>query len=402
MTSDPTTEQQPSGRPRDFWPHVGPVLFLAAIFFVNFTARIILAPFLPTIEKELSISHGQAGFFFFLIATGYLTALVSSGFISSRFTHRVTIITSCACVGLALLGIAFAGSLWAMRAGLFALGLAAGLYIPSAIATITALVDSRHWGKAIAVHELAPNLAFLGAPLLAEFFLTWSTWRAALAVLGVVSILLSAVFGRCGRGGEFPGESPASSVFRLLLRTPSFWLMLLLFGLGISSTLGVYAMIPLYLVSERGLERGWTNTILALSRISGPFFGLLGGWVSDRLGPGRTMAGSLLFTGLATLLLGPADASWLVLFVFLQPLLAVWFFPAGFAALSMITPAAARNLAVSFAVPFGFVLGGGVIPTFIGFMGDVGSFAVGFTLTGALILSGGIVALYLKLPERKG
>jgi len=51
-----------------FWPQLGPVVFLAVIFLINFIARIILSPLLPTIEKELEISHGQAGSFFFLIS----------------------------------------------------------------------------------------------------------------------------------------------------------------------------------------------------------------------------------------------------------------------------------------------------------------------------------------------
>ena len=38
------------------------------------------------------------------------------------------------------------------------------------------------------------------------------------------------------------------------MRTPAFWIMLMLFGLGVSSTVGIYAMLPLYLVSERGLD----------------------------------------------------------------------------------------------------------------------------------------------------
>ena len=67
----------------------------------------------------------------------------------------------------------------------------------------------------------------------------------------------------------------------------------------------------------------------------------------------------------------------------------------------MITPPNARNLAVSFSVPFGFLIGGGVIPTLIGAMGDAGSFATGFMITGALIFAGGLLALSLKLPDDK-
>jgi NNP family nitrate/nitrite transporter-like MFS transporter len=110
------------------------------------------------------------------------------------------------------------------------------------------------------------------------------------------------------------------------------------------------------------------------------------------------MVVSLTFTGIATLLVGLVSTVWISIVVFLQPLLAVWFFPAAFAALAATTPAAARNLAVAFTIPFGYLIGGGVVPTFIGIMGDTGSFALGFMVTGILILLGGTLASLLRLP----
>ncbi len=383
---------------KPFWPDLRPVLFLVLIFFINFIGRMILSPLLPTMEKELAISHGQAGSFFFLMSAGYVIGLLGSGFFASHSNHKITIVVSSAGVGLALLGISSSSSLWAIRAGLLGVGLAAGLYIPSAIAAITALVEQPRWGKAIAIHELAPNLAFFAAPFVAQTFLAWSTWRMALSFLGAASLLVSCAYYRFGSGGEFPGESPASSAFGMLIHKPAFWLMLVLFGLGVSTTIGVYAMLPLYLVSERHLDQSWANTVVALSRSYGPILGLLGGFASDRLGPRRTMVISLAFTGVATVMLGPASSRWISAIVLLQPLLAVWFFPAAFAALAAITRPDARNLAVAFTVPIGYIIGGGAIPIFIGIMGDAGSFAIGYIVTGILILSGAGLALLLKLP----
>jgi NNP family nitrate/nitrite transporter-like MFS transporter len=378
---------------------LGPIFFLTALFLLNFVSRIILSPLLPAIEEELAISHSQAGFFFFSSSGGYLVGLLSSAVLTSRSTHRLTIVLSIAGVGVAMLLIAAATNLVIMRCGLVGVGFAAGLYLPSAIATITSLVDKRHWDKAIAVHELAPNLAFFISPFIAELFLNWSSWRTALGVLGTLSILASMSFGQFGRGGDFPGESPLSGTFVGLVRTPAFWLMVILFGLGVSSTIGVYAMLPLYLVAERRMEPSSANTIVAWSRAPGPILGLFGGWASDTLGAKQTIVVSLGFTGLLTLLVGLIPDRWLSPVILFQPLLAVWFFPAAFAAIALITPANARNLAVAFSVPFGFLIGGGAIPTFIGAMGDTGSFTTGFIMTGALIALGGVLAPLLRLPE---
>jgi len=381
-----------------FRAQVRPVFFLAGLFFLNFASRIILSPLLPTIEKELAISHSQAGFFFFLSSGGYLVGLLSSGVLTSRSSHRLAISASLAGVGIALLTIAAATSLWLIECGLMVLGFAAGFYLPSAIATITSLVDKRHWGKAIAIHELAPNLAFFATPFLAEIFLHWSSWRMGLGLLGVLSLVGSLSFGRLGRGGDFPGESPGSNAFAVLARTPAFWLMMVLFGVGVSSTIGVYAMLPLYLVSQRNFDQSTANTLVAFSRSHGPMLGLLGGWASDKLGAKGTIIISLIFTGITTLLLGTLSGPALGAAVLVQPLVAVWFFPAAFAAIAMITPPSARNLAVAFSVPVGYIIGGGAIPTLIGIMGDAGSFATGFVATGLLIAAGGLLSIRLRLP----
>src|SRR5512145_1212809 len=215
-----------------------PVYFLVIIFLLNFTSRIILSPLLPSIERQLGISHSQSGLLFFLTSAGYLAGLLSSGLLASRTTHRLAIVVSGAGVGLAMLIVAFAANLTLMRCGLAGVGFAAGIYMPSAIATITSLIDRAHWGKAIAVHELAPNVAFFISPFIAELFLTWASWRSAMGVLGALSILASISFARFGKGGEFPGESPFSSAFAAVVRIPAFWLMAIMFGLGVSSTVG--------------------------------------------------------------------------------------------------------------------------------------------------------------------
>ena len=382
-----------------FWSQVGPVVFLAFIFLLNFSSRIILSPLLPTVEKDLAISHKQAGALFLLISTGYVAGLLGSGFVSSRWTHRRTILIAISGVGSSLLGVSLTAPIWAIEIGLFALGLTSGLYLPSAIATITSLIDRRHWGKAIGIHEIAPNLAFFLSPFVAEWFLSWTSWRAALGFLGALCLFAGAAYSRFGRGGDFPGEPPALSAFGEIIHAPAFWLMPILFGMGVSATLGVYAMLPLYLVAERHMDPSWANTVVAWSRAPGPFLGMLGGWVSDKLGAKLTILISMTFTGAMTLLLGVISNGWISAAVLFQPALAVWFFPAAFLAVATIAPARSRNLAVAFTVPFGFLIGSGAIPTFIGAMGYAGSFAYGLIATGALIAAGGMLSLLLKLPN---
>jgi len=379
--------------------YVGSLLLMTGIFYLNFISRIILAPLMPTIEKDLEIGHAEAGSLFFLISLGYFTSLMGSGFISSRFTHRKTIILSSVVLGVALLGVSFSNTMWGIRFGCIIVGLSAGFYLPSGISALTAMVRSKDWGKAIAIHELAPNVSFLTAPLLSEALLLWFTWRNILALLGLVSVSVGLAFARFGRGGDFAGQPPSPANLTILVQEPSFWIMIVFFSLGISGTLGIYAMLPLFLVSERGMTQGTANLLVALSRVLALGVAFIAGIVTDKLGPKVALGGVFLFTGLLTLLLGIAPGSWVVLLVFLQPLIAVCFFPPGFAALSRIGPPSVRNISVSFTVPVGFLMGGGAIPTGIGMLGDRGCFDLGISLVGVIIMGGFLLLHYLRFQD---
>ena len=250
------TDEQPTGNAEtepensdSFRYYIAPLLLLTSIFFVNFISRIVQAPLMPEIEKELGLSHSAAGSLFLSLSCGYFITLIGSGFVTARLKHRGTIILSIMALSLALIATSFSQGLMGIRIGLICLGLAAGLYLPSGIATLTSLVSPKHWGKALALHELAPNLSFMAAPLMAEAIILQFSWRAAFWMLGLVALILGLVYVRFGRGGEFAGEPPSPRAIRTLAGVPTFWVMILLFSLGICGTLGLYTMLPLYLVT---------------------------------------------------------------------------------------------------------------------------------------------------------
>jgi NNP family nitrate/nitrite transporter-like MFS transporter len=392
-----SSSQNPFDQP--FRNQLGPLLLLTFIFFVNFISRIASAPLAPRIEKELNLSHADAGTLFLMISIGYFCALIGSGFISSRLNHKRIIMISTITLGLALIGISFCSGLWTLRLGLFVVGIAAGLYLPSGIATLTSLISSRNWGKALAIHEIAPNLSFIVAPLLCEFVLVWFSWRMVFLLMGTVSLLVCPVFMRYSRGGDFKGEAPGMASFKQLFGNISIWILVFLFSLAVIGTLGIYAMLPLYLVSEHGMDINQANSLIALSRVPCMLMAFVGGWATDRFGPQRTLRIVLFCTGLVTFFLGIASGPVIGYIVFFQPLAAASFFPAGFAAMSLMVSARLRNMAVSLVMPLAFVVGGGLAPVFIGYIGDMGSFALSITLCGVLIMAGSAVTLALKFHK---
>ena len=323
--------------------------------------------------------------------------MLGSGHISSRISHKKTIVISAIFVGIALSSISFVESLFTARCCVFILGIFAGTYLPSGITTVTSLVHPKHWGKAVAIHELAPNLSFILTPLLVDMLLQWFSWRYILLFIGMTSIILGVIFFRFGKGGLFLGNAPNFKAIIPILKVPDFWMLVLLFGLAITSTLGIYNMLPLYLTAEHGYNLEWANSLVGMSRISTLGMAFLAGLATDRLGPKTIMICVFFVTGILTVLLGMASTYWVVVVVFLQPILAVCFYPAGFSALSSVSTAENRNVVVSLTIPIAFVLGGGAVPAFIGTMADLGHFSLGISLSGLMILTGFFISLFLKL-----
>ena len=113
------------------------------------------------------------------------------------------------------------------------------------------------------------------------------------------------------------------------------------------------------------------------------------------------MIGVFIVTGILTLLIGMVSTPWIAAIVFLQPVLAVCFYPAGFAALSIISSPENRNMAISLTIPVAFVLGGGIVPALIGVMADNGCFSLGISLSGALIIAGFFLLFFLNLSDSR-
>ncbi len=377
-----------------------PILFLAGIFYLNFVSRVILGPFLPVIEQELGLGHGSAGALFFFIQIGYAAGLLGSGFVSWRVTHRRTVTISSVAVGIAMVGLSRSASLGEMQLWLALIGAGAGLYLPSGIAIITHLASEAHWGKAFAVHELAPTFAFITAPLLAEALLAAVSWRGVLALVGGAAFALGSCFALWGPGGADRGEPPRLRTVAALVREPSMWIMMLIFAAGIGSGLGLYGMLPLFLVSEIGMDLRAANEITGFSRLSCMVMSFVSGWLTDRLGHRRALILALTTTGALTLALGLFPGPRISpIFIFLQGGLAVMFFPPGFAAASRLVPPPMRNLAISLTTAVGVIVGGGGVPTLVGYLAEVASFSLAFAIVGCLAT---LSPLLLRLGSAHG
>ena len=167
-------------------------------------------------------------------------------------------------------------------------------------------------------------------------------------------------------------------------------------------------MTPTYLVTERGMNPELVNTLVGLSRLSSLGIIFAAGYLVDRFGAPRVIAVVMLSAGLATAAMSLAYRPLLIAAVFLQPILTACFFPAGFTVISRIAPREMHNLTISFISPIGYAVGSGLVPLFLGFLGDRLSFASGFLIYGALLVAAALLPSFLNVkaggpeePEKK-
>jgi NNP family nitrate/nitrite transporter-like MFS transporter len=260
-------------------------------------------------------------------------------------------------------------------------------------------VDSRDEGKVLSIHELGPTLGFIAAPLVVAVLLPRLDWRSCLLLISVLGFLVGMLYVIFSSGGGFKGTAPVLRNLALILPLPSFWITAVLLALAVGTSMGLFSIIPTYLVFERGLDQELVNTLVGVSRISGLFALLFAGFLVDRFGAKKLTSAILLTAGIATAVMWTRSKPILIVAVFLQPLLIASFFPAILTAIARIAPRNFQNLTMSFILPIAYGFGAGVLPVLLGWLGDNASFALGFLIYGGILVAGSVLPIFLRLKH---
>lgn len=375
-----------------------PILLLVSVLFLTFLPRMLLSPLLLRIEQTFALTRAEGGALFLFISFGFSGAMLCSGFVAERLHHRGTIVLSLTLVGMSQLLLAAALNIVVLRLGFVFLGIGAGLYTPSGIATLTGVAHARHWGKALAMHEVAPVLGFFAAPLLVNLALHVAHWRVLFLLLGLICLAMAPTYKRVAKGGRFPGAAPKPRHLLAICTHPAFWVVTTFFILAASLEVGVYSMLPAFLVDERGMSEPVANTLVAVSRLTALLLVVGSGLLADRFGAKLLIAIAAITSGLATIFIGASTGAVLVVAVFLQPMLVSAFFPPGFVMMAGVATDETRNLVVAMVIPIAYLFGGGLVPTVIGFLSERGLFSIGFVIVGALMMAS--TALLRTLPVK--
>lgn len=361
-----------------------PLFVFWCLWFLNFSNRTIFSPILPLIEDSLQISHGEAGGLFTSLSIGFSLSLFITGRFASDWGHKRLVIIGFICIGLVLFGLQWAESYMAFHILFFLLGVSSGTYLPSILPIITETYDHKYWGKAIGFHDSAASLSIFFIPILVPLGLHYFHWKSLLLILGIVPFLFLIPFWKVSV------EPKTETVHQRGLYVDLFgnrtvWIMGLLWIFSSASSLGLYSMLPLYLIKERGMDFGFANTLLGISRALGVIVPVATGIMTDRYGFRVILKWSIFATGLSTIGLALSSTISLILItLILQALLSLAFFPVAFMTISKLTPISGRSMTIGFIIAIGVIFGIGGGPLIIGLVADHLSFKVGILGLGVL------------------
>ena len=361
------------------------LFFLMLMVFLAMMPRMLIAPLLLRISADLGLPYDRASLFFLTSSAGFIVGLLTSGFVARVITHRWTIVSSLFISGLAFAYLSRTHDEASFHAVLFAGNLAVGFYPGSGIASVISLSPVERRGAALAIHECGPNSAFIFAPAAAAVFAPTGGWRGVMLTMGAISMAAALIFAAFGRAERGRGIPPNFGNLAELFRNRSFWIISVMFMAAATAAMGVYGVLPVYLVVEHGLPETFVNRIVGISRITGYAAILSGGVLVDRFGFRPVVTVVLAVTGAATVLLGLSSGRLLIAAVFVQPLVVGAFFPMALNALADVTAPQRRSLAVALAIPLANLVGAGVAPPLLTAAGAAGRFRGSFVLLGVLI-----------------
>lgn len=267
-------------------------------FVVDFYMAVAPA-IMPTLAARLGLSLTLAAS---VLTVGSVFSSFSQpvfGYFIDRWATSRWLVLSAAWTGLFISLIGVAPSYWALVFLALAGGLGSALYHPLGSVTASALAGAGNRGLAMSIYSTGGSLGYslapiLVVPLVAGAGLVGMTW---LALIGFLCAVLLQAFGvgrvklRAGDGGAHqPGVASFWGEIAPRLRT--LILLNVVVGLRAWAQMAVIYLIPFY-YSQRLNETG-ASYLLTTFLMAGTLGGLIGGFLSDRLGRKRVLIGTTL------------------------------------------------------------------------------------------------------------
>jgi len=186
-------------------------------------------------------------------------------------------------------------------------------------------------------------------------------------------------------------------LLKTIVRRTDFWIVMVLWVNCGMTSMGVYNIVPLYLVDEKGMDLVFANNLFGISRIGGFFGQVCIGFFLDRFSIKKIMFFLVLASGLSTTGMAlVVNQELFISLMLLQGTFSVMFFPVGLMAISRLTGLEERGVYTGLIMAVSQIFGIGLTPFLLGVIADAWSFKIGLAVLGILTLSLCPIFLWLK------
>jgi MFS transporter, NNP family, nitrate/nitrite transporter len=272
------------------------MLALATIgFAVNFWAWALLSPLGPRFKDGLHLSSFQQSLLVAVPVVVGSLGRIPVGALTDRFGGRVMfpIVSAATIVPVLYLGLAGHSSLAALLAGGFFLGVG-GTAFAVGVPFVNAWFPPERRGLAIGVFGAGMGgtaISALTTVKLVDAHSMSTPFLITAAVLAVYAVA-AALLLRDAPGRTVPTESLARRL-AATARLPITWQASALYAVAFGGYVAFSVYLPTYLKTGYGLTQADAANRMAGFVLLAVAMRPAGGWLSDRLGPVRVLAGSL-------------------------------------------------------------------------------------------------------------
>lgn len=247
-----------------------------------------IGPLVARVQSDLGMSHATAG----LLATIPVACMgifaLPGARLAARHGTRGSIAACLALIGVAGLARAVAPTAVVLLVATVGVGIGMG----ACGALLPVAVKERFAGRpgfATGVYATGIQIGAVSSSVAVVALAAIGSWRLALAVLSVAALASCAAWLALDRGsGAAPPRAPRPDELADVLRSPTTWMLIAVFGLMGMVYYGQVAWLP-----DAYEEHGWTATsagglVAALSFAQVPG-AMAGAWLGDRVGDRRTI-----------------------------------------------------------------------------------------------------------------
>jgi FSR family fosmidomycin resistance protein-like MFS transporter len=245
--------------------------------------QLIVPPLFPWLAAAFTLTNTQLGLLMTVFFVVSCVGQALAGFVVDRYGARRVLFGGLACLSLAAFGLAASPGYAAMFAFMALAGLGNCVFHPVDFSILNARVSQQRLGHAYAAHGISGNLGWALAPLFVVGVAQLSSWRVALAAVGVLvaAVLAVMVWRRDAlavQAGPAKHEAgPGAEGSFAFLRVPAVWFCFAFFLLFAVALSGVQTFGPVAAARLHGVSASDVAVCLSAYMIASAAAMVLGG-----------------------------------------------------------------------------------------------------------------------------